>query len=165
MIHFQGAPPQWWSPFEKDQSLSLRKRLFALGFETPGCLLLTDPAVCSHRLHREPTLCHPWPLTAARILVELAHRGMQALHLQHRSPSSYRVKARASYVDETLFGSPTGTRPTPPAFDPPWVQNCDRSRGVGPGPPKVSLVKRDCESTPSRGSTPNLTPRKRNKYR
>lgn len=97
--------------------------------------------------------------------MELAHRGMQALHLQHRSPSSYRVKARASYVDETLFGSPTGTRPTPPAFDPPWVQNCDRSRGVGPGPPKVSLVKRDCESTPSRGSTPNLTPRKRNKYR
>nr|XP_048278377.1 RBPJ-interacting and tubulin-associated protein 1 [Myodes glareolus] len=90
---------------------------------------------------------------------------MQALHLQHRSPGSYRVKARASYVDETLFGSPTGTRPTPPAFDPPWVQNCDRSRGVGPGPPKVSLVKRDCESTPSRGSTPNLTPRKRNKYR
>lgn len=97
--------------------------------------------------------------------MELAHSGMQALHLQHRSPSSYRVKARASYVDETLFGSPTGTRPTPPAFDPPWVQNCDRSTGVGPRPPKVSLVKRECESAPSRGSTPNLTPRKKNKYR
>ncbi|XP_012975164.1 RBPJ-interacting and tubulin-associated protein 1 [Mesocricetus auratus] len=90
---------------------------------------------------------------------------MQALHLQHRSPSSYRVKARASYVDESLFGSPTGTRPSPPDFDPPWVQNCHRSRGVGPGPPKVSLVKRDCEPTPSRGSTPSLTPRKKNKYR
>ncbi|EGW13864.1 RBPJ-interacting and tubulin-associated protein 1 [Cricetulus griseus] len=90
---------------------------------------------------------------------------MQALHLQHRTPSSCRVKARASYVDETLFGSPTGTRPTPPDFDPPWVRNCNRSRGVGPGPPKVSPVKRDCESTPSRGSIPNLTPRKKNKYR
>ncbi|CAH6778843.1 Rita1 [Phodopus roborovskii] len=90
---------------------------------------------------------------------------MQALHLQHRSPRSYRVKARASYVDETLFGSPSGTRPTPPDFDPPWVQNSNGTRGVGPEPPKVSLVKRDCESTPSRGSTPNLTPRKKNKYR
>ncbi|KAL1768519.1 RBPJ-interacting and tubulin-associated protein 1 [Sigmodon hispidus] len=98
-------------------------------------------------------------------LVELAHSGMQALHLQHRSPSSYRVKARASYVDETLFGSPKGTLPTLPDFDPPWVQNCNRSRGVGPGSPKVSLVKRDYESMPSRGSTPNLTPRKKNKYR
>lgn len=90
---------------------------------------------------------------------------MQALHLQHRNPRSYRVKARASYVDETLFGSPTGTRPTLPDFDPPWVQNCNRSRGVSPGPPKVSLAKRDCESPSSRGSTPNLTPRKKNKYR
>ncbi|XP_051017556.1 RBPJ-interacting and tubulin-associated protein 1 [Acomys russatus] len=90
---------------------------------------------------------------------------MQALHLQHRSPRSYRVKARASYVDETLFGSPTGTRPALPDFDPPWVQNGNRSRGGGPEPPKVSLTKRDSESTPSRGSTPNLTPRKKNKYR
>lgn len=97
--------------------------------------------------------------------MELTHCGMQALHLQHRSPSSYRVKARASYVDETLFGSPAGTRPTLPDFDPPWVQNCNRVRGVDLGPPKVSLAKRDYESTPSRASTPNLTPRKKNKYR
>uniref|UniRef100_D3Z228 RBPJ-interacting and tubulin-associated protein 1 n=1 Tax=Mus musculus TaxID=10090 RepID=D3Z228_MOUSE len=90
---------------------------------------------------------------------------MKALHLQHRSPTSYRVKARASYVDETLFGSPARTRPAQPDFDPPWVQNCNRSRGVGPGPPKGSLAKRDCESPSSRGSTPNLTPRKKNKYR
>lgn len=90
---------------------------------------------------------------------------MQALHLQHRSPSSCRVKARPSYVDETLFGSPTGTRPSLPDFDPPWVQSCNRSRGVDPGPPKISLAKRDCESPSSRGSTPNLTPRKKNKYR
>ncbi|GAB1290102.1 RBPJ-interacting and tubulin-associated protein 1 [Apodemus speciosus] len=87
---------------------------------------------------------------------------MQALHLQHRSPSSYRVKASASYVDETLFGSPTGTRPSLPDFDPPWVQSRNRS---GPGPPKVSPTKKVCESPSSRGSTPNLTPRKKNKYR
>lgn len=90
---------------------------------------------------------------------------MQTLHLQHRSPSSYRVKASASYVDETLFGSLTGTRPLLPDFDPPWVQSRNKSRGAGPGPPKVSPTKKVCESPSSRGSTPNLTPRKKNKYR
>ncbi|XP_038956077.1 RBPJ-interacting and tubulin-associated protein 1-like [Rattus norvegicus] len=90
---------------------------------------------------------------------------MQALHLHHRSPSSYPVKARASHVDETLFGSPTGTPPSLPDFDPPWVQNCNRSRGVSPGLPTVSVAKRDCESPSSRGSTANLTLRKKNKYR
>lgn len=161
MIHFQDAPPNGGLPLRKTSRFPSGKGSLPLGLRLQVASVVNWPCC----LHREPTLCHPWPLTAARILVELAHRGMQALHLQHHSPSSYRVKARASYVDETLFGSPTGTRPTPPAFDPPWVQNCDRSRGVGPGPPKVSLVKRDCESTPSRGSTPNLTSRKRNKYR
>ncbi|NXH10232.1 RITA1 protein, partial [Bucco capensis] len=30
-------------------------------------------------------------------------------------------RARASFVDESLFGSPVGTRPPPPAFAPPWA--------------------------------------------
>ncbi|XP_008845703.1 RBPJ-interacting and tubulin-associated protein 1 [Nannospalax galili] len=85
---------------------------------------------------------------------------MQTLH-----PSSYRVKARASYVDETLFGSPAGTRPSPPGFDPPWAQNCNRTRGLGTGPSRASVAKGNCEVTPSRGNTPTLTPRKKNKYR
>lgn len=89
---------------------------------------------------------------------------MQTLHLQHRCSNSHRVKARASYVDETLFGSPAGTRPTLPDFDPPWVQ---RTRGVGRGrPSKASLAQGDsCESTLSRRSTLTLTPRRMNKYR
>lgn len=92
--------------------------------------------------------------------MDLASSGMQTLH-----PSSYRVKARASYVDETLFGSPAGTRPSPPNFDPPWVQNCKKTRGLIMGPSKASVTKGHCEATPSRGSTPTLTPRKKNKYR
>ncbi|NXV21318.1 RITA1 protein, partial [Cepphus grylle] len=30
-------------------------------------------------------------------------------------------RARASFVDESLFGSPAGTRPAPPGFAPPWA--------------------------------------------
>ncbi|XP_047416549.1 RBPJ-interacting and tubulin-associated protein 1 [Sciurus carolinensis] len=99
--------------------------------------------------------------------VELAISGMQTLHLQHRCRGGYRVKAKASYVDETLFGSPVGTKPPAPDFDPPWVQKPDRTRGVGTGtsPSQASLSKGSCETTPSRGSTPTLTPKKKNKYR
>ncbi|KAK2504528.1 hypothetical protein MC885_007319 [Smutsia gigantea] len=61
--------------------------------------------------------------------MELAVSGMQTLHDQHRCQGSCRVKARPSYVDETLFGSPSGTRPTPPDFDPPWVEKANRTRG------------------------------------
>ncbi|XP_004456208.1 RBPJ-interacting and tubulin-associated protein 1 [Dasypus novemcinctus] len=96
-----------------------------------------------------------------RTAVELAVSGMQTLHLQHRC----RVKARASYVDETLFGSPAGTRPTPPDFDPPWVEKASRSRGAGTGALQASGANRSCEITSTRGSAPTFTPRKKNKYR
>ncbi|XP_055963224.1 RBPJ-interacting and tubulin-associated protein 1 [Sorex fumeus] len=84
---------------------------------------------------------------------------MKALHPLPRA----RSKARASYVDETLFGSPGGSRPTPPDFDPPWVQKAPRST-------KGSLeaaggANGSCAPPSSRGSTPTLTPRKKNKYR
>lgn len=97
--------------------------------------------------------------------VELAISGMQTLHRQHRCRGGYRVKARASYVDETLFGSPSGTRPTPPDFDPPWVEKANRTKGVGREATRASGANGSCETTPSRGSTPTLTPRKKNKYR
>ncbi|XP_014714118.1 RBPJ-interacting and tubulin-associated protein 1 [Equus asinus] len=93
--------------------------------------------------------------------VELAVSGMQTLHLRHRC----RVKARPSYVDETLFGSPAGTRPAPPDFDPPWVEKADRTRGVGTGISRASAANGSCETASSRGSTPTLTPRRKNKYR
>ncbi|KAM6297912.1 RBPJ-interacting and tubulin-associated protein 1 [Aegotheles albertisi] len=38
-------------------------------------------------------------------------------------------RARASFVDESLFGSPAGSRPPPPAFAPPWAAP---ARGPGP---------------------------------
>lgn len=97
--------------------------------------------------------------------VELAISGMQTLHRQHRCRGGYQVKARASYVDETLFGSPSGTRPTPPDFDPPWVDKANRPKGVGREAPRASGANGSCETTSSRGSTPTLTPRKKNKYR
>ncbi|XP_023059702.1 RBPJ-interacting and tubulin-associated protein 1 isoform X1 [Piliocolobus tephrosceles] len=97
--------------------------------------------------------------------VGLAISGMQTLRLQHRCRGGYRVKARPSYVDETLFGSPASTRPTPPDFDPPWVEKANRSRDVGKEASKALGAKGSCETTPSRGSTPTLTPRKKNKYR
>ncbi|XP_006874084.1 PREDICTED: RBPJ-interacting and tubulin-associated protein [Chrysochloris asiatica] len=97
-----------------------------------------------------------------RTLVELAISGMQALHRQYRGRGSHRLKARASYVDETLFGSPAGTRPTPPDFDPPWAETTNRSRSLSSG---VSQANGKCENTPSWGDTPSLTPRKRNRYR
>nr|XP_027779207.1 RBPJ-interacting and tubulin-associated protein 1 [Marmota flaviventris] len=99
--------------------------------------------------------------------VELAISGMQTLHLQHRCRGGYRVKAKASYVDETLFGSPVSPRPPPPDFDPPWVQKSDSIRGpvTRASPSQASLSKGSCETTPSRSSTPTLTPKKKNKYR
>ncbi|XP_029777986.1 RBPJ-interacting and tubulin-associated protein 1 [Suricata suricatta] len=90
---------------------------------------------------------------------------MQTLRLQHRCRSGYRVQARVSYVDETLFGSPAGTRPTPPELDPPWVQKADRTSRAGKGTPQALRANRSCETTSSRVSTPTLTPRKKNKYR
>ncbi|XP_012869983.1 PREDICTED: RBPJ-interacting and tubulin-associated protein 1 [Dipodomys ordii] len=100
----------------------------------------------------------PWHCEDAR------GAGMQTLHLQHRCPG-YRAKARESYVDETLFGSPAGTRPAPPDFDPPWVQKKNRSRGSSTGVSQASAAPGCSEATPCRGSTPTLTPRKKNKYR
>ncbi|XP_043413600.1 RBPJ-interacting and tubulin-associated protein 1 [Prionailurus bengalensis] len=97
--------------------------------------------------------------------VELAVSGMQTLHLQHRCRGGSRVKARASYVDETLFGSPAGTRPTPPDFDPPWVEKANRTSRVGTGTSQALGANGSCENTSSRVSTPTLTPRKKNKYR
>ncbi|XP_050762836.1 RBPJ-interacting and tubulin-associated protein 1 [Gymnogyps californianus] len=45
-------------------------------------------------------------------------------------------RARASFVDESLFGSPAGARPAPPGFAPPWAAAAaaDPGGGGGPGP-------------------------------
>lgn len=107
-------------------------------------------------------LLSPGTMGSMKIPVELVISGMQTLHRQRRCRGGCQVKARASYVDETLFGSPSGTRPTPPDFDPPWVEKANRTKGMGK---EASRASGSCETTSSRGSTPTLTPRKKNKYR
>ncbi|XP_059683886.1 RBPJ-interacting and tubulin-associated protein 1 [Gavia stellata] len=42
-------------------------------------------------------------------------------------------RARASFVDESLFGSPAGARPAPPGFAPPWAAAA-AAAGGGPRP-------------------------------
>ncbi|KAM6403767.1 RBPJ-interacting and tubulin-associated protein 1 [Rhynochetos jubatus] len=48
-------------------------------------------------------------------------------------------RARASFVDESLFGSPAGARPAPPGFAPPWAA----APGGGPRP------RNKCRHAPS----------------
>ncbi|XP_051489593.1 RBPJ-interacting and tubulin-associated protein 1 isoform X3 [Apus apus] len=50
-------------------------------------------------------------------------------------------RARASFVDESLFGSPGGARPPPPAFPPPWAV---APAGCGPRPGSKSRRRQDC---------------------
>ncbi|KAM6112020.1 RBPJ-interacting and tubulin-associated protein 1 [Pterocles gutturalis] len=42
-------------------------------------------------------------------------------------------RARASFVDESLFGSPAGARPAPPGFAPPWAAAPAAAPGTGGG--------------------------------
>ena len=92
--------------------------------------------------HREPWmqgLASRAPLLSLRTTesmktpVELAISQMQALHIQHRCAGSYQIKVRPSHVEETLFGSPAGTRPIPPDLDTSWRKKANRTRGVGTG--------------------------------
>ncbi|XP_074897922.1 RBPJ-interacting and tubulin-associated protein 1 [Buteo buteo] len=43
-------------------------------------------------------------------------------------------RARASFVDESLFGSPAGARPVPPGFAPPWAAAVAAAPAAGPRP-------------------------------
>ncbi|NWS54561.1 RITA1 protein, partial [Chunga burmeisteri] len=44
-------------------------------------------------------------------------------------------RARASFVDESLFGSPAGARPAPPGFAPPWAAAASPPPPPPPPPP------------------------------
>ncbi|NXX51113.1 RITA1 protein, partial [Tricholaema leucomelas] len=56
-------------------------------------------------------------------------------------------RARASFVDESLFGSPAGARPQPPAFPPPWAAAA--GPGDGGGGPRPGSKCRLRSHTPS----------------
>ncbi|NXM69368.1 RITA1 protein, partial [Serilophus lunatus] len=56
-----------------------------------------------------------------------------------------RRRARASFVDESLFGSPAGARPAPPAFAPPWA---------APAAPASPRPRSHCRGAAARGAPP-----------
>ncbi|XP_048369619.1 RBPJ-interacting and tubulin-associated protein 1 [Sphaerodactylus townsendi] len=93
--------------------------------------------------------------------VETAVSGIQALQVQRRSKNTYRAKA--SYVDETLFGSHAAPQAAVMGFDPPWVNK-------KPGPQRPLLwspaaTRWEADSGSSKAPGPPSTPRKKNKYR
>ncbi|XP_077164704.1 RBPJ-interacting and tubulin-associated protein 1 [Paroedura picta] len=93
--------------------------------------------------------------------VELAVSGIQALQVQRRGRKSYRAKA--SFVDETLFGSHAG-RPSPDvAFDPPWGGEQPRLQRPLLWSPAATQWEADTGS--SKPPVPPNTPRKKNMYR
>lgn len=93
--------------------------------------------------------------------VELAASGIQALQVQRRGRNSYRAKA--SYVDETLFGSHAEGQSSAVEFDPPWVDKQPRpQRPLLWSPP---VTQREADAGPSKSRVLPSTPRKKNKYR
>ncbi|KAM6378049.1 LOW QUALITY PROTEIN: RBPJ-interacting and tubulin-associated protein 1 [Pluvialis apricaria] len=68
-----------------------------------------------------------WPCAAMRAAVPAAAPApggggsAPAARLPRGGPGRGPRRARASFVDESLFGSPAGARPAPPAFAPPWA--------------------------------------------
>ncbi|XP_042297449.1 RBPJ-interacting and tubulin-associated protein 1 [Sceloporus undulatus] len=89
--------------------------------------------------------------------------GVQALQLRRKTRGSG-VKAKASYVDESLFGSSTGRQAAATvAFDPPWVEK--KSSSQRPLLWSPGKLPREVDSSPSQALPSAGTPRKRNKYR
>ncbi|XP_067911226.1 RBPJ-interacting and tubulin-associated protein 1-like isoform X2 [Heterodontus francisci] len=51
---------------------------------------------------------------------DLAVTGVQPSRVSHKGYSHYRVRAKTSYVDETLFGHSDGLQSSVAEFEPPW---------------------------------------------
>ncbi|XP_069475340.1 RBPJ-interacting and tubulin-associated protein 1 [Ambystoma mexicanum] len=95
--------------------------------------------------------------------LDLAVTGMQALRLHGKSRGGYRIKASSSYVDETLFGSPSkASRVVVADFDPPWAEKSNSQRPLLWSPKATGANK---EMTSPKSSSPASTPRKKYKYR
>ncbi|KAJ6659054.1 hypothetical protein lerEdw1_019356 [Lerista edwardsae] len=91
----------------------------------------------------------------------LAMSGSQALNLQRRDRSNHGVKAKPSYVDESLFGSQGSRRAVAVEFEPPWVDN-----KTGPQRPLWwNPEATRCNNSSSQPATPSNTQRKKTKYR
>ncbi|XP_058014361.1 RBPJ-interacting and tubulin-associated protein 1 [Ahaetulla prasina] len=73
----------------------------------------------------------------------------------------YRIKATASFVDESLFGNQGKHQPSSPEFEPPWTE----AKTHGQRPLLWSPDTRHVDSGPLKSPQSVSTPRKRNKYR
>ncbi|KAG8146203.1 hypothetical protein E2320_012576 [Naja naja] len=73
----------------------------------------------------------------------------------------YRIKATASFVDESLFGNQGKYQPSSPEFEPPWKE----AKAPGQRPLLWSPDTRQVDSNPLKFPQSVSTPRKRNKYR
>nr|XP_056715769.1 RBPJ-interacting and tubulin-associated protein 1 [Euleptes europaea] len=90
--------------------------------------------------------------------VALAVSGIQA---QRRGREGYRAKA--SYVDETLFGSHVARQADVVEFDPPWVdKQPERQRPLLWSP---AATRWEADADPSKAPVSPTAPRKTNKYR
>ncbi|XP_006005490.1 RBPJ-interacting and tubulin-associated protein 1 [Latimeria chalumnae] len=101
--------------------------------------------------------------------VDLAITGIQASRLQHKGRSNYRVKSETSYVDETLFGSPSRPGRSVSGFDPPWTaassQLLIRSQPCQASPRELDTGLRTSPlPVPAKSSPPTCVPKKK-KYR
>uniref|UniRef100_A0A8C5RKK3 RBPJ-interacting and tubulin-associated protein 1 n=1 Tax=Laticauda laticaudata TaxID=8630 RepID=A0A8C5RKK3_LATLA len=72
-----------------------------------------------------------------------------------------RIKATASFVDESLFGNQGKRQPSGPEFEPPWKE----AKAPGQRPLLWSPDTRQVDSSPLKSPQSVGTPRKRNKYR
>ncbi|XP_032085850.1 RBPJ-interacting and tubulin-associated protein 1 [Thamnophis elegans] len=73
----------------------------------------------------------------------------------------YRIKATASFVDESLFGNQGKHQPSGPEFEPPWKE----AKTHGQRPLLWSPEARRVDSSPLKSPQSVSTPRKRSKYR
>ncbi|XP_061458541.1 RBPJ-interacting and tubulin-associated protein 1 [Rhineura floridana] len=89
--------------------------------------------------------------------------GIPPRQFQRSGRGGYRVKAKASYVDESLFGSRAGCQDAGAEFDPPWMDNKASSQRPLLWSPQTTRWEAD--AGPLQAAPPASTPRKRNKYR
>uniref|UniRef100_UPI00398E83D7 RBPJ-interacting and tubulin-associated protein 1-like n=1 Tax=Pristiophorus japonicus TaxID=55135 RepID=UPI00398E83D7 len=99
---------------------------------------------------------------------DLAVTGVQPSRVSHKGCSHYRVRAKTSYVDETLFGHSNRLQSSETEFDPPWISTSQA------GSQQPLLWSPSSQTRPSANGqigpvpTPSKcggTPIKKNKYR
>lgn len=105
----------------------------------------------------------PESVTSMKTAVEPSVSGIQPFQVHRKGRGSYRVKAKASYVDELLFGSHTDCQSKITEFDPPWVDKKASPQKPLLWSPEVAPWK--LGNKPMQVPVPSGTPRRQTKYR